>query len=222
MSWRRSQILSLPMDMASHDPSNLRTLDVSGSKIHASFGAGAAAPTKLTDRAGYTFNSAASQYMTGLCQGAFNQPAITICFLFNPSFAADDGNIHAFIDTDLAARYVIQKLAANVIDIEMGGIAVLGIALASYQPYWKINQYNTMVTSCVSGNNRAILNTTPIATSATAWAVVNPVSYWLGCRFNATSFYAGTMNKIEIFPFAMTKTQADDWAIRAMQRVNNL
>jgi len=45
--YRNQQVVHLPMRMEDHDPTNSRTLDVSGGGFHATFGAGAATPTKL-------------------------------------------------------------------------------------------------------------------------------------------------------------------------------
>jgi len=53
-TYRNRAVLDLPMLTAQHDAGNSRTLDVSGNANHASFGAGAAEPTKLTEQ-GYNF-----------------------------------------------------------------------------------------------------------------------------------------------------------------------
>ena len=56
--WRKSLLLDLPMDALRHDPTRGRTDNVgkSGGELHGYFGAGAATPTKLTDRHGYYFD----------------------------------------------------------------------------------------------------------------------------------------------------------------------
>jgi len=53
-TYRNKAVLDLPMLMRDHDAVNARTLDRSGKGLHASFGAGAASPTKLARR-GYEF-----------------------------------------------------------------------------------------------------------------------------------------------------------------------
>ena len=57
-TYRNRAILDLPMLAAQHDAANVRTLDVSGSANHATFGDGSTGttyPTKLTER-GYSFD----------------------------------------------------------------------------------------------------------------------------------------------------------------------
>jgi len=57
-TYRNRAILDLPMTMATHDPTNVRTLDVSGNGNHATFGDGSTAttyPTKYGTR-GYTYD----------------------------------------------------------------------------------------------------------------------------------------------------------------------
>jgi hypothetical protein len=54
-SYMDKAILNLPMRACQHQPSNSRTLDVSGSANHAVFGAGSAEPTKL-QRRGYSLD----------------------------------------------------------------------------------------------------------------------------------------------------------------------
>lgn len=57
-TYRNRAVLDLPMTMAEHDATNLRTLDVSGNGNHATFGDGSTSttyPTKLAER-GYSFD----------------------------------------------------------------------------------------------------------------------------------------------------------------------
>ena len=57
-TWRNRLQVDLPMRMAQHDPVNGKTLNVGrgGSTLDADFGAGAAEPTKLDYRRGYSFD----------------------------------------------------------------------------------------------------------------------------------------------------------------------
>lgn len=218
--YSKSAILSLPMGMQEHDPTNTRTLDVSGSKIHASFAAGAAAPTKLTDRAGYNFNGT-SQYLYGDCQGAFNTSRISYCFLFNPAFSANEGVDRRWLDTTDPQRYFMLRSALNAININAGGTAIFSIALATWQDYWIPGGYNTLIFSGLgSGSNYAWLNKRVIGSNATVWAAANPITYNIGRGIGGGNVFSGSIHSVEIQSINLTKTQADDWAIRAMQRVN--
>ena len=218
--WRRSACLSLMLDQQSADPTNLRTLDSSGNRLHAGYTAGASAPTKIAGQRGYNFNGA--QYFSGLCDGKFNQSAISIGMLFKPNFESDDGLGYYLIDTTTGSRYHITKATTNTLNIFFGNTLVLNPAFAVFGPYWKVGQYNTLIASGVSGNNFLLLNNHIVATSATVWGAVDPIEYWIGRRYTAVQFWDGDIHQAEVFPFAMTQTQADDWAIRAMQRVNAL
>jgi len=205
------------------DPTNVRALDVSRNSIHATLGDGATPatyPVKIAGQRGYTFNGA--QYMRGAAQGVFNVSAISVCALFAPTFAANDGAQHYLYDSSVTTEIMVVKDAVNSLVFYAGGNVVLTVALANFQNYWFLNGYNTLVFRGQSGDNQAILNGYSIGTSATAWAAVNPAYYYIGCRYDATLFFAGRYYNHEVYPFAMTVIQAADWRKRALAQLNQV
>jgi len=90
-NYPNESVTYLKLDMESHDPTNVRTLDVSGNANHATFGDGSTAttyPTKLSKR-GYSFDGT-TDYFDGLpaLTGSF-----TVCVL------ADNTVTHYNTDT---------------------------------------------------------------------------------------------------------------------------
>jgi hypothetical protein len=58
-TYKKNCTVNLPMGLAQHDPTNFRTLDVSGNGNHAIFGDGSTSstfPTKIINRHGYSFD----------------------------------------------------------------------------------------------------------------------------------------------------------------------
>jgi len=216
-TYRNRAVLSLPMTSATFDPTNTRILDVSAGKIHASYAAGASAPSKVVGQKGFTFDG--GDLFSGACNGRFNLSAISVAAQFAPTFAANDGAQHYLWDSTVASEYMVVKDAVNSLVFYSGNV-VLTVLLAAYQNYWKVNQYNTLVFRSKSGDNEAILNGTTIGTSATAWAAVNPANYYIGCRYDSTLFFAGRYYQHEVFPIALTKIQAFDWQLNAEKMIN--
>jgi len=216
--YRNRCLLSLQMSAQDHDATQGRTLDRSGNAIHASFGAAGALPTKIVGQRGYSLDG--GDYMTGACNGAFNQAEFSASFLFAPTFAANDGANHYLFDTSDTKRYLVLKTSSSNINVWLGNTDVLTVAGATFGPYWKVDQYNTLTVTGTSGDNQAVLNGVSIGTSATAWVAANPASYWIGCRSNSTLFFAGRFYQMECRPIRMTMLHALDWHINALKMVN--
>lgn len=209
--------MSHSFGIADLDATNTRYLDASGNKLHASYTAGATAPTKLQTH-GISFDG--GDLLSGSCQGMFNQSSFFMAFLFSPSFAANDGLSHYLFDTSNGSRYFILKSDVNSLLLRLGNTNVITVLLASFQDYWRVNQFNTIIGTGTSGDNYLYLNRYLVGTSNTAWAAANPDAYYIGASYVPGNYYAGQMYNIDTGSFRMTKIQADDWAIRAMQRVN--
>lgn len=212
-------ILSLDFSIGTFDPVNNRYLDKSSKGIHAGYVPGATQPTKLADRHGISFDG--GDYLTGATQGWFNQAVLSFCFLFRPGFIVTDGASRAFFDTTAGSRLLIIKDAGNDFYVQFAGINLLVIARATYEPYWKLNQYNTLVVSATTGLNTAWMNGIQIGTSATAWAAVNPATYWVGSRNVPDAFFLGALHQVEAYPIWLTQLQATDWHFNALRRVND-
>lgn len=223
MAVSNKALLSLNFLATDHDPTNVRSLDRSRNSIHATFGDGATPatyPTKIAGQRGYT--TAAGDYFQGATQGVFNVSEISICALFSPNYAANDGAQHYLYDTSVGAEIMVDKDAVNSLVFYAGGNVVITVLLANYQNYWFVNGYNTLVFRGRSGDNQAILNGYSIGTSATAWNAVNPAYYYIGCRYDATLFSTGNYYWHETYPFAMTLIQAADWRQRALRMINKV
>jgi len=223
MALRNKAILDLPMTAQSHDPTNGRALDLSPNALHASFGAGAAAPTKIAGQRGYTFDG--GDHMTGATQGKFNQVGIALCLLLRPTFASDDNTEQFIFDTSATGRIMIRKTGvgppANALHGYMGATNIFAIAVATWGPFWKQYQYNTLILTGTTGDNQYWLNNNSIGTNATAWAAASPDNYYIGCEnsLGATKF-DGDILAVQLYPFRMTAIQAADWHQRALRTLN--
>lgn len=219
MAYQNSALLSLQMRIGEHDATNLRTLDVSPNGLHASFSANV--PVKISGQRGYTFLYANARYMTGATRGLFNQARFTVGILFSPTFALTDGNNHLLLDTDDPRYSVVWSTDTNIY-IYLGGTLIFTLAIATYSPYWKLNQYNTLIVSGTSGSNFVWMNGVQLGTNATAWAAGNPTTYIVGNRFGGVQYWTGNMYQFEAYPLNLTQIQATDWHFNAMRRLNDV
>jgi len=198
--------LNLPFSMASHDPTNVRALDVSGNGRHAVFGDGSTPttyPTKLGYRDGYNFDG--GDYMLATATGIYNAAGVTIAIEFTPGFEANDGTARAFLDASAGARYTIRKEAANTLRVQLGNTIVQDIPLANYGPYWIFGGRNILIISGVTGDTSAWLNGNIIlANDNTAWTAADPAVCSIG------GLFIGQINSIRVWRKALTPLQVAD------------
>jgi len=205
-----SPLIYLPMRNQDHDGTNNRTLDTSGNGRHASWTAGAVAPTKLTGRHGYDLNGA-TNYFTSTLNGAFNTPEISFAVEFEADFAAD-GVIRPLWDSTNPNRYLLNKDAADTLGLYCNGTLIgAAVGSASWLPYWYRTGRNTVVASCKSGKSNLWLNGVQIITNAvTAWAPGDPATLYIGTNAFVAAFHDGRITRFASWPQALTTIQIFD------------
>lgn len=119
---------------------------------------------------------------------------------FYPTFAANDGADHYLISAPFgeAGRVSAQKTAVGGIIIWAGGAAVMNIALASWESYWRVNGRNLLSWSVTSGSNTAWLNGNQIGSSVTAWAAGACTSLFVGATTAGATPFAGRITRLYI------------------------
>jgi hypothetical protein len=234
LNFRNRAVLDLPMRMAQHDATNLRTLDISPTGAHATFGDGvtpASYPTKMDYKRGYSCGEnilVDERYFVGSAAGVLNTAEISIVLTFRPSYLHTDPYVRFLFDTSNApGRYYLAKLS-NVSDyafrVVLGDTLVADISKTVYGPAWNRNQQNQLVVSGTSGNTNAWLNSHPILTNdATAWTPDNPANYYLGA-WNGLSgdTHSGDWYGCQVYPFMLSSLQVASLYIDMMKKVNRV
>ena len=208
-SYRNEPSLNLPFGMAQHDPTNTRSLDVSGNARHATL---VGTPTKLGDKPGYELNGT-TQHMTVPGTGVFNAAGVTIAIEFDPLGAPDSTAGQFFMDSSNLNRYLIYISSAagtNRLTMLIGAAMVFTVPLANYLNYWYVGRRNILVMSGVSGDSSLWLNGNLIATSAVAWAPQNPAVLYLATVYNTSARFNCIFNSFRVWREALTPLQVAD------------
>ena len=208
-SYRNEPSLNLPFGMAQHDPTNTRSLDVSGNARHATL---VGTPTKLGDRPGYELNGS-TQYMTVVGTGVFNAAGVTIAVEFTPDFAADYDAFQSPFCSSNPDRYFVLKYSnasSNILQVYLGNTVVRSIPYADYYLYWFKGRKNLLVISGTSGDIRFWLNGNLIATSAVVWAAKDPAVLFIGQDYSGGSRFNGKIHSFRVWREALTLLQVAD------------
>jgi len=222
-SYREQTSLDLPMGAAQHDPTNVRTLDVSGNARHATFGDGSTPttyPTKLA-RHGYDFDG--GDYMTVVGTGVFNAAGVTIAIEFEPDFEAGDGSEYFIFDSTSGVRYYVRKETSNDLRVVLGQSLITDIAPATYSPYWSKNRRCVLVVSGVSADTSVWINGVPIVQNDnTAWTQTDPAVLSIGARYDgAASQFNGKITRFMVWQKALTPLQVADLTLRLGRKAND-
>jgi len=220
--------LHLPMRLADHDPTNVKTLDRSGNGKDATFGDGSTSTTYPTKLSAHGYELDGGDYFKGTATGVFNSDKIGIAIEFYPDFEVSANQQYIFMDTTGANRYVIAKennASSNGLDIFLGSTQIENIVEANYTDAWRTGQKNLLVISGDATNNvtNVWLNGVQILTDdTTAWSSGNPDNYWVGSANTTGSKFDGKITEVIVLPLAPTALQAADLLIRSDKKVNNL
>lgn len=219
--YRNQQSLHLPMGMDQHDPSNVRTLDVSGNARHATFGDGVTPttyPTKLGDRHGYDFDGG-SDYMTVVGTGVYNSAETTIAVEFWPD---REDTIYLFDSTNLN-RYLCYLTGTGRISIFFGQTEILSVDRANYQEYWHKGGQNLIVMTGKTGENNLWLNGVQLVENGSvAWTAKDPSELFIGTAYNFSIKNNGRMASFQVWQSILTPLQIMDLTIRSGIKVNNV
>jgi len=218
-AYRNSSICYLPMTMETHDPANVRTLDVSGNGNHFTFGDGVTAdrfPRKLATR-GYAVNldGGITEYFG---RNMFFDPNadFTMCYHIDSRNTstfyfwchrdgAGDGTYHVFV-SGASSRMVYQ----GITDTENG-----------QQPINKTFGFVADVSANLGQFVDGVL-TGESDISGQTIDVTDP-SFFIGRRNgDLATVYEGYVYQFQVWDRVLTPMQVADWHIRAMKQVNHV
>lgn len=228
-AYRDTGTLVLPFGAAQHDPTNVRSLDLSGNGAHAVFGDGSTPttyPKKIARHHGYDFDG--GDYLVVPATGLFNSNLLTIALEFWPDFETDENVIRRLFTTDSVAEHAVIKFdngSANILQIKLGETIIENIAEATYAPFWRKGHRNLLTIAGDATNNltNVWLNEGHILVDdATAWAAIDPASLYIGSSWAASTFFDGQITHFEVFPSLLTAMQREDFNIRLARKINRV
>lgn len=218
--WRNDLLLDLPMTSELHNPTKGRTDNVgtAGGELHGVFGAGAAEPTKLSQRRGYSYDggdhmqcSAGYSLTTGLVSAM-------ICFSGAAPAAADgifgleSGGTYAFL---------IYSLATDLRFYSGGGAPGNSAQVARVS--WPVEQLCTFVGVYDGTNTLAYVNGQLAATATTPLApVTNSLPLMVGARPGPANYYTGEIYHVGMADFACSPLMVQEYYLSMLQELNNI
>jgi len=216
-------IINYPMGIAEHDATNTQTLDRSGNGNNGNFGAGAAEPTKLADKHGYTLATADHFVGDG---SKITSPEVSFVMEFTPDWNWDiDSSLYLLGTDDNSYRFyktASSSGGASKLYMYLGGTLIDQLAVASYSPYWRQHRQNVFIITGDSVNNKTnvYLNGAHVLVDdPTAWTVGSPTNFHLGHVNTSTT---GEYNSLEVYDFILSPTQVQDLTIRKQIEINNI
>jgi hypothetical protein len=222
----------LPMRLQDHDPTNLKTLDVSGHGYHATFGDGVTPttyPTKLTGKRGYSFDGSTDYLsfpasLNGVFTGVFQNPFTLIIVnsgykpnTTNPFFSkGNDSDDAIYIESAYydPARYPILYSKGS------SGIAYGSICSICGRGF-RFLFFNQK--SMLTINEQYIYEQLMLKNSAskefTTTFIENNKQLYIGkWRF---TYFLGNMYYFALYPFSLTQIQMADVYIKLLQDINH-
>lgn len=210
----------LPMMAATHDPVNVRTLDVSGNNNHFRFADGvtsSAFPTKQSQR-GYFFNNAASQYMYSLnnLTNALTSGTWALFFTtINISFTRD-----LYFHSNGADVRAVLYQNGNLIRFFCGDIANdANIAITTSSPHFVVGRRTA------DGYRRIYMdgiNGTPNNAGVSVPSITVPTNPVIGARATAgPNYHNGNILWHGYWEYALSDLQIIDLEARLRRRIND-
>lgn len=210
----------LPMTNSCHDVTNTRTLDISGNQRHATWVAGATAPTKLTNH-GYYFDG--GDYLTISGSNIFTSE-VTFAMELAPTYECtitpekyilsrdyDGSSGWAIAIGDFGSgRYLLSRFGTT-----------LAYSSTGFEKYYKKNSTNILIQSAKSGNSNIYLNGYLILTSATAWTQGTGQYMKIGSNYPGSNPHVGNITRFASYPFALNQMQVYNlqtaWQMKASE-----
>jgi hypothetical protein len=210
--------IHLPMTMATHDPVNTQTLDVSGNERHCVF---QTAPTKLPNR-GYSFLAASTQWM--ICPEVA-APLNTVSYCIATPEDYWPGNL--VITNALGS---LQNGGASLVRLgALGGLVTPTVILGSAAGFASYSQTIVPVglTHLVFRIDPASLRYTIYINGVAGVSVQflgglvawNPYRLYLGKRQDAAQYFTGNIHQVRSFHVSLTPLQIADIYIRDIKSV---
>jgi len=107
-------------------------------------------------------------------------------------------------------RTFVHVTVAGDVEIRCGAsIQALTILNANWTAAFIAGSRNTLVLSLTSGDNKAWLNGTLVATSATAWSTGYPATTTLGAGYDDSDRFQGTIHRAEFYGTALATSDEE-------------
>jgi len=242
-TYDRKSLISLPMGIGNHDPTNVQTLDVSGKGLHAKFGDGVTPttyPTKLASQHGMSFDggdylkTASTSCLSGLSKCSF-------CAVVNLNSSIGEYAVIVGCGSVVRKTCRLQLGGAGVgtkkdiifeTDPVGAGSDSYGYTTSAPLNYGNINTIIGVFDGTGTGNAgrcKIYVNgkeITGLAFSVTAIPTVTPIetsNIYVGRQsYSATLYWVGDIYSADIFSCAMSPTQVLDWHFRQMKALNRV
>lgn len=207
-----------------HDATNARTLDSSGNGRHATWTAGATAPTKLSGKHGYSFDG--GDYMTIAAPPIATSPmtwAITV--KQNRSYAVGSTTRDVWISSGIDAPYG-SRLALCLFEdtIEMWLYGITNSFSGRVGTDWNtgVEMFVVLTHPGGTGTYKTYINGRLIVTSASCTPTINGTgTIWLGCYTDLTKVMLGNITRFASWPIALNQMQIYDlqtaWQMKASE-----
>jgi hypothetical protein len=205
-------VLDLPMGMEQHDPTNTRTLDISGNGNHAVF---TNAPTKNADDRGYSFNGSGN-YLTVANSSSLNvTDGITLSFWVKPdTLAGNEPLLFKSIN-----EYYIWIGIGNVIQWKTVGLSdtTLQVSTSNLSLY----KWNHLVFTYNGSTKRILINGNEIASEAATGNITGGSNDIIIGRFSG-DYYDGLASNVKIWNEGLTPLQIKDLYQRELKQINDI
>jgi hypothetical protein len=205
-------VLDLPMGMAQHDPTNTRTLDISGNGNHAVF---TNAPTKNADDRGYSFNGS-SNYLTITNSSSLAiTNSVTMSFWVKPN--ALSGNIPLIFKS--ASEYYVWLHTSGNIEWKTVGLSdeTLEVSTSNLSLY----KWNHLVFTYNGATKRILINGNEIASEAATGNITGGSNDIIIGRFSS-DYYDGLASNVKIWNEGLTPLQIKDLYQRELKQINDI
>ena len=218
-NYRNEAVLDMPMKMEQYDPTNVRTLDISGNGYHATFGDGSTSgtyPTKLAKR-GYNWNGAGN-YMTIVDNADLRTANISVMALVKPSTDTGRGHI---ITNGSPASYAALNYSFELLDStdivvygRTNGVSIVASDVVSVGEYYVVTFTNDGTTT------KIYVNGEEVATGLQAVGTDNTTGINMG--FNVAGSYKGEILSLQQYGFVLTPIQIADLHIDMLEKLNKI
>ena len=220
-------VLHLPMTAKYHDPANTRTLDVARGN-HATWTAGATAPTKLARR-GYSFSRTSSQYLNvPISHPRYNYTDPLTCFFSVRQDLITNNTYTIYSNSSAASANPRFQIYArnNIINVYIRNDAAAAVLSIGTTGYIGKGQIVTFGFTCSGNTGSGYLNGKPDPSNfnpATAGTVTFDNTK-IGCLGGAalSDYFDGVVYNLFTFSKQLTPLQIADLHIKSLREINNV
>jgi len=159
-----------------------------------------------TVKRGLTLNGT-TDYIAYALQSHFNAATeLSVTCVFNPDFAADDGNEHDVFDTVPSTHYRVSKTAGSTLKIRFGNVNIQDIPYVDFGAYWLVGRTNALTIASNGTTTDAWLNDAQILTAdPTAWTPTTPTALEVGRRSTNLYFFDGKIYMLKFYENVFTQ-----------------